>query len=204
MKPLDGIRVLDLTRVLAGPYCTALLADLGAEVIKLEPQRGDDYRHIGPFDKGESALFTLNNRGKKSVALDLKNETGLALARKIAKSCDVVVENFRPGVAEKIGLGPEALRKIDPKLVYCSITGFGQTHTHKVIFRPSAVSNSAETSGTSAFSIHTRASSSGSKAAFKPVTSGCAKVRFSSFNPDDESDAAGCGVVPQSIRPGWH
>ncbi|RKT32134.1 crotonobetainyl-CoA:carnitine CoA-transferase CaiB-like acyl-CoA transferase [Roseovarius halotolerans] len=127
MKPLEGIRVLDLTRVLAGPYCTALLADLGAEIIKLEPPRGDDYRHIGPFNEGESALFTLNNRGKKSIALNLKDPEGLRLARAIAAGCDVVVENFRPGVAEKIGLGPERLRGDHPGLVYCSISGFGQT-----------------------------------------------------------------------------
>lgn len=126
MTPLDGIKVLDLTRVLAGPYCTALLADLGAEVIKLEPPRGDDYRAIGPFLKGESALFTLNNRGKKSLALNLKDPEGLALARQIAAQCDVVVENFRPGVAEKIGLGPAALRVENPGLIYCSISGFGQ------------------------------------------------------------------------------
>lgn len=127
MTPLQGIRVLDLTRVLAGPYCTALLVDLGAEVIKLEPPRGDDYRHIGPFKDGESALFTLNNRGKKSLSLNLKEPDGLALAQQIASGCDVVVENFRPGVAEKIGLGPEALRAADPGLIYCSISGFGQT-----------------------------------------------------------------------------
>ncbi len=126
MTPLDGIKVLDLTRVLAGPYCTALLADLGAEVIKLEPPHGDDYRDIGPFLQGESALFTLNNRGKKSVSVNLKDPEGLALARQIAAQCDVVVENFRPGVAEKIGLGPADLRAGNPALIYCSISGFGQ------------------------------------------------------------------------------
>ncbi|QGX96870.1 CoA transferase [Roseovarius faecimaris] len=127
MKPLDGIRVLDLTRVLAGPYCTALLADLGAQVIKLEPARGDDYRHIGPFLDGESALFHLNNRGKHSIALNLKDSEGLSLAREIAGKCDVLVENFRPGVAEKIGLGPEILREANPGLIYARISGFGQT-----------------------------------------------------------------------------
>lgn len=126
MKPLQGIRVLDLSRVLAGPYCTALLADLGAEVIKLEPPQGDDYRHIGPFKDGESALFTLNNRGKQSLALDLKDPADLALAREIAAQVDVVVENFRPGVAARLGLGAEALRAENPRLVYCSISGFGQ------------------------------------------------------------------------------
>lgn len=126
MKPLAGIRVLDLTRVLAGPYCTALLADLGAEIIKLEPPHGDDYRHIGPFRGGESALFTLSNRGKRSIALNLKDARGLDAALALADRCDVVVENFRPGVADKIGLGATALRARNPALVYCSISGFGQ------------------------------------------------------------------------------
>jgi CoA:oxalate CoA-transferase len=124
--PLSGIRVLDLSRVLAGPYCTALLADLGAEIIKIEPPAGDDYRHIGPFRDGESALFTLNNRGKRSLVLDLKDPEDLALAREIAARVDVVVENFRPGVAARLGLGAEALRARTPRLVYCSISGFGQ------------------------------------------------------------------------------
>ncbi|WP_425046385.1 CaiB/BaiF CoA transferase family protein [Primorskyibacter sp. S87] len=126
MKPLAGIKVLDLTRVLAGPYCTALLADLGAEIIKLEPPQGDDYRHIGPFRDGESALFTLTNRGKRSIALNLKHPGGLGAAQKLADGCDVVVENFRPGVADKIGLGAAALRTRNPSLIYCSISGFGQ------------------------------------------------------------------------------
>lgn len=127
MKPLAGIRVLDLTRVLAGPFATALMADLGAEVIKLEPPQGDDYRHIGPFVDGESALFALTNRGKGSVVIDLKHEQGQTLARQIAATCDVVVENFRPGVADKLGLGPVRLRADNPALVYCSISGFGQS-----------------------------------------------------------------------------
>ncbi|MCV2447684.1 CaiB/BaiF CoA transferase family protein [Paracoccus sp. DMF] len=126
MKPLAGIKVLDLSRVLAGPYATALLADLGAEIIKLEPPAGDDYRHIGPVKDGESALFTLNNRGKQSLVLDLKNPADLALARAIAAQVDVVVENFRPGVAARLGLGAEDLRAENPRLVYCSISGFGQ------------------------------------------------------------------------------
>lgn len=124
--PLQGIRILDLSRVLAGPYCTALLADLGAEVIKLEPPSGDDYRYIGPFKAGESALFTLNNRGKQSIILDLKSPEDLALAQQMAAQADVVVENFRPGVAARLGLGAEALRAANPKLIYCSISGFGQ------------------------------------------------------------------------------
>lgn len=124
--PLANIRVLDLSRVLAGPYCTALLADLGAEIIKLEPPSGDDYRHIGPFREGESALFTLNNRGKKSVVLDLKKPADLEAAQALAAGVDVVVENFRPGVAARLGLGAQTLRDANPRLVYCSISGFGQ------------------------------------------------------------------------------
>jgi len=124
--PLAGIRVLDLSRVLAGPYCTALLADLGAEIIKLEPPAGDDYRHIGPFLNGESALFTLNNRGKKSLVLDLKKPEDQHIAQTIASRVDVVVENFRPGVAARLGLGAETLRAANERLVYCSISGFGQ------------------------------------------------------------------------------
>ena len=123
---LKGLKILDLTRVMAGPFCTALLADLGAEVIKLEPPQGDDYRHIGPFVQGESALFTLMNRGKKSIVLDLKDADAQATARAIALQCDVVVENFRPGVASRLGLGPE-LRQDKPSLIYASISGFGQT-----------------------------------------------------------------------------
>ena len=126
MKPLEGLRVLDLTRVLAGPFCTALLADLGAEVIKLEPPQGDDYRHIGPFLDGESALFTLMNRGKESIVLDLKDPAARTTARAIAMACDVVVENFRPGVAARLGLGPD-LRAEKPSLIYASISGFGQS-----------------------------------------------------------------------------
>lgn len=126
-KPLAGLRVLDLTRVLAGPFATALLADLGAEIIKLEPPSGDDYRHIGPFRDGESALFALTNRGKKSVVVDLKSPDGQALARQIAATCDVVVENFRPGVAARLGLGADSLRADNPALVVCSISGFGQS-----------------------------------------------------------------------------
>src|SRR5690606_14259796 len=124
--PLSGIRVLDLSRVLAGPYCTALLADLGAEVIKLEPPAGDDYRHIGPFRDGESALFTLNNRRKKSLALDLKQPEDQPIARAVAARADVVAAYSRPGVAARLGLGAETLRAANARLVYCSISGFGQ------------------------------------------------------------------------------
>jgi CoA:oxalate CoA-transferase len=125
--PLAGLRVVDFSRVLAGPFCTALLGDLGAEVVKIEPPQGDDYRVIGPMVGGESALFTAMNRNKKSVVLDLKNQTGLKLARELVKHADVVVENFRPGVAEKLGIGYQALSELNPSLIYASISGFGQS-----------------------------------------------------------------------------
>lgn len=116
-----------MTRVLAGPYCTALLADLGAEVIKLEPPTGDEYRHIGPFRDGESALFLLTNRGKKSIAIDLRTPEGQRLAQDIAATCDVAVENFRPGVAAKLGLDAVTLRARRPDMICASISGFGQS-----------------------------------------------------------------------------
>lgn len=125
--PLSGLRVFDMTRVLAGPYATALLADLGAEVIKLEPPAGDEYRHIGPFVQGESALFQLTNRGKQSIAIDLRLPQGQKLAQGIAATCDVAVENFRPGVAAKLGLDAATLRARRPDMVYASVSGFGQT-----------------------------------------------------------------------------
>lgn len=124
---LEGVRVLDLSRVMSGPFCSAMLADLGAEVIKMEmPGRGDDSRQFGPFADGESAYFMLLNRGKKSVALDLKSDRGREIAVALAASCDVVVENFRPGVAKRLGLDYASLEPINPRLVYASISGFGQ------------------------------------------------------------------------------
>ena len=97
-KPLDGIRVLDFTRVLSGPYCTALMADIGADVIKIESPNGDDYRHVGPFIGGESALFHNVNRGKRSIVLDLKTDRAQHIALALVETADVLVENFRPGV----------------------------------------------------------------------------------------------------------
>lgn len=127
-RSLDGIKVLDFSRVLAGPYCTALLADIGADVIKVEPPSGDDYRHIGPFLGGsESALFQAVNRGKRSIVLDLSRPEDVAAARRLAGEVDVVVENYRPGVADKLGIGWEALSALNPRLIYASISGFGQT-----------------------------------------------------------------------------
>ena len=129
MQPLlDGIRVLDFTRVLAGPYASMILADLGAEVIKIElPGRGDEARGFGPFQNGESAYFTSVNRGKKSVTLDLHTSVGQGLARDLAGRCDVLIENFRPGRMRRFALGYEELHALYPRLVYASVSGFGQT-----------------------------------------------------------------------------
>lgn len=125
-KPLAGLQVLDFTRVLAGPYATALMADLGADVIKVEGPGGDEYRHIGPFRDGESALFQTANRGKRSILLDLKESGDRDIALALAERADVLVENFRPGVMTRLGLGPAELRARNPRLIYASISGFGQ------------------------------------------------------------------------------
>ncbi|MBI3183440.1 MAG: CoA transferase [Myxococcales bacterium] len=127
MQPLAGIRVLDLSRILAGPFCTMNLGDMGAEVLKVEePGAGDDTRAFGPpFVNGESTYFLAINRNKKSVALNLKAPEGLAIVKQLARRSDVVVENFRPGVAQKLGVSYEALGAENPRLVYCSISGFG-------------------------------------------------------------------------------
>ncbi len=124
--PLTGLRILDFTRVLSGPFCTALLADLGAEVIKVEPPHGDDYRAIGPLRNGQSALFHVVNRNKKSLVLDLKCPEAVALVHRMVPGIDIVVENFRPGVADKLGIGHETLAALNPRLIYTSISGFGQ------------------------------------------------------------------------------
>jgi crotonobetainyl-CoA:carnitine CoA-transferase CaiB-like acyl-CoA transferase len=132
LKPLEGIKVLDLSRVLAGPWCTQLLADLGAEVIKVErPGTGDDTRHWGPPWHGEgddrvAAYFLSCNRGKKSAAIDLSKAEGAAVICKLAGNADVVVENFKVGGLKKFGLDAQSLRAANPRLVYASITGFGQ------------------------------------------------------------------------------
>jgi CoA:oxalate CoA-transferase len=125
--PLEGIRVLDFSIMLAGPYCARLLADVGAEVIKIEPPEGDDMRLRTPLREGHSAYFGQLNAGKKSLALDLKNPEAIALAHRLAAETDIVVENFRPGVMDRLGLGYEALREINPRLIYCSISGYGQS-----------------------------------------------------------------------------
>jgi CoA:oxalate CoA-transferase len=125
--PLSGILVLDLTRVLAGPYCTLLLLDLGARVIKVEPPSGDDARQIGPFLGGRSAYFLSLNRGKESIALDLKEASDRAIFERLLGRADVLVENFRPGVMERLGYGFEALHARLPRLVYAATSGFGRT-----------------------------------------------------------------------------
>jgi formyl-CoA transferase len=126
---LDGIRILDLSRVLAGPFCSQLLGDLGAAVIKIEqPDKGDDTRQWGPpWFHGESAYFLSCNRNKKSVTINLQAEAGRELVRRLAKHCDVLVENFKVGAMAQWGLGYANLREINPRLIYCAITGYGQT-----------------------------------------------------------------------------
>ena len=128
IKPLTGVRVLDLTRVLAGPFATMLLSDLGAEVLKIElPGVGDDSRHFGPFKNDRSLYFVSINRGKKSMTLNLKTPEGKDILRRLVKEHDVLVENFRPGVMQKLGLDYEELRTINPALIYAASSGFGHS-----------------------------------------------------------------------------
>ncbi len=128
MKPLEGIRVVDLSRILAGPYATLLLADMGAEVIKVEePGRGDDTRAWPPFVGGEATYFMSVNRGKKSLTLNMKTEGGAAILRRLLEGADVLLENFRPGTLQRLGFGYDAAREWNPRLVYCSISGFGES-----------------------------------------------------------------------------
>ncbi|MBI3127248.1 MAG: CoA transferase [Candidatus Tectomicrobia bacterium] len=131
--PLVGIRVLDLTRILAGPYCTMMLGDMGAEIIKVEnPDGGDDTRAWGPpFLNGVSTYFISINRNKKSVTLDLKKERGKALLAGLIRASDVVVENFRPGTLDKLGFPWEEIHRLNPRAVFCSVSGFGQTGPRK-------------------------------------------------------------------------
>jgi crotonobetainyl-CoA:carnitine CoA-transferase CaiB-like acyl-CoA transferase len=134
--PLHGLRVLDLSRILAGPWCTQILADLGAEVIKIErPQTGDDTRHWGPpwlrdgegRETSESAYYLSTNRGKQSVTLDIAKPEGASLVKRLAAASDVLIENFKSGDLAAKGLGYEQIRAVNPRIIYCSITGFGQT-----------------------------------------------------------------------------
>lgn len=129
--PLAGIKVLDFSRILSGPYASMVLADLGAEVIKVEPiGSGDETRNFPPFKGPLSHYYIALNRSKQSIALDLKTPDGARIARDLARKCDVVLENFRPGVMDRLGLGYETLHKDNPALVYCSITGFGRNSPH--------------------------------------------------------------------------
>jgi crotonobetainyl-CoA:carnitine CoA-transferase CaiB-like acyl-CoA transferase len=126
-RPLDGVKVLDLARVLAGPLCSAMLGDLGADVTKIEiPNHGDDSRAFSPHLNGESSYFMLLNRGKRSVTLDLKSDEGHDLLVELIKQTDVLVENFRPGVTARLGIDYETVKTLNPRLVYVSISGFGQ------------------------------------------------------------------------------
>ncbi|QBD77103.1 CoA transferase [Ktedonosporobacter rubrisoli] len=132
MGTLSGIRVADFTRVVAGPYCTMLLGDLGAEIIKVEPPQGDDTRSWGPpFVEDESTYFLSVNRNKKSVCLDLRTDEGLEIAHQLVSQSDIVIENFRSGVMERFGLGYEDWRERHPGLIYCSISGYGRSGPYK-------------------------------------------------------------------------
>ena len=133
MRPLEGLRVVDLTRVLSGPYCTMQLGDLGAEVIKIEqPGKGDDTRAFAPPYQGDEAAYFLSvNRNKKSITLDMKREAAKEVLWRLIESADVLVENFRPGAMDRLGFGYEAVEKRRPSLVYCSISGFGDSGPQK-------------------------------------------------------------------------
>lgn len=126
--PLNNVRVLDFTRVYAGPYCTLLLGDMGADIIKIEqPEIGDDTRNFLPIKNGESGYFMYLNRNKKSITLNLKSIEGHKIAMRLAKDADVIVENFSPGTMKSLGLDYDTIKKINPKVIYASISGFGQT-----------------------------------------------------------------------------
>src|SRR3979411_1616344 len=128
----DGIRVVDLSRVIAGPWCGALLGDLGADVIKVEdPGGGDESRTWPPYKDGESAAYLLFNRNKRGMTLDLKAPEGVAIVKQLTATVDVVIENFRTGTMESFGLGYEVLSAINPRLIYCSISAFGRTGPRK-------------------------------------------------------------------------
>lgn len=128
MAPLDGIRIIDLTRVVAGPYCTMMLGDMGAEVLKIEePELGDDTRAWGPFINGSGSFYLALNRSKKSIALDLKTPAGADALRGLIGTADVLIENFRPGSLSRLGFGYPDVAGLNPRIIYCSITGYGQT-----------------------------------------------------------------------------
>jgi len=132
MAPLQGVRILDLSRHLPGPYCTRLLCDMGAEVIKVEePGQGDYVRSVPPYENGVSVAFEMLNRGKKSLALNLQTEQGQEVLKRLVAKADVFLESFRPGTTKKLGCDFESLRKSNPRIVYCSLTAFGQTGPYK-------------------------------------------------------------------------
>ena len=128
MNPLENIKILDLSRVLAGPYCTMILSDLGAEVIKVEiPGTGDDSRSFGPFKNGQSLYFLSINREKKSISLNLKTKRGKEILKELITKVDVVIENYRPGTMEKLGLGYDELKSVNPQIIYAASSGYGHT-----------------------------------------------------------------------------
>lgn len=133
--PMEGFKVLELSRTLAGPYATMLLADMGAEVIKVEqPNTGDESRRFVPPKWNEESCYYLSaNRNKKGITLDLKSEEGVAIVKQLVKESDVLVENFRTGTMEKLGLGYEVLKEINPRLIFCAISGFGRTGPEKIV-----------------------------------------------------------------------
>ena len=132
-KPLSGVNILDLSQIMAGPYCSLLLADMGANVIKVEkPNGGDDTRRMGPpFINGESAAFLGVNRNKRSIVIDFKNPDGVKLIKQLSKKCDVLIQNFRPGTLQKMGMGYEDIKAENPSIIYCTISGFGSTGPYK-------------------------------------------------------------------------
>lgn len=137
--PLDGYRILDLSAVISGPYCTMILADQGADVIKVEPPgHGDFTRGAGNKSSGLSAAFLNNNRNKRSITIDLKSPDGVALVKRVAATCDVLVQNFRPGVVDRLGVGESQIREAAPDIVYVSISGFGESgpYAHKPVYDP--------------------------------------------------------------------
>ena len=136
--PLNGVRILDLTTMVSGPMATMMLADQGADVIKIESPRGDHMRHVGSMNRGMSASFLSCNRSKRSLALDIKRSEGLEAVRRLAATADVLVQNFRPGAIERMGLGEDVVREIRPDIVFVSISGFGETgpYVHQRVYDP--------------------------------------------------------------------
>ena len=133
MRPLDGIKVIDLSTLLPGPFATLILAEAGAEVIKIERIGGEDMRRSPPFIDGESILFAILNRGKRSIELDIKSKNGFSAIVNLIKTADIVIDQFRPGVMERLGLDFESLIKIKPNIIHCSITGYGQNGPKKLV-----------------------------------------------------------------------